>query len=640
MKSLTENMSMKRNSVYGVLSILSAVVLCGLGTVTADDRPNILWITSEDNGPELGCYGDDYADTPHIDGLAKRSLRYKRCWSNAPVCAPARTTLISGMQACSLGGHHMRSGVRLPEDLRLYPEVLRDAGYYTSNRSKEDYNFAAASSDAGWNDSGKKAHWRNRDDDDTPFFSVFNFTVSHESKIRVRPHTPVHDPADAVLPAYHPDTPEVRRDWAQYYDKLSEMDEQVGDVLAQLKEDGLDESTIIFYYGDHGSGMPRSKRWPFDSGLHVPLLVHIPPKFRELAPRDYLPGGVTDRLVSFVDMAPTALSMAGIEPPSNMQGVPFAGEFNGEPKKLIFGFRGRMDERIDEVRSCTDGRFVYMKHFYPERPYLKHVSYMFETPTTQVWKRLFDEGKLNEAQSKFWQPKPSEELFDLENDPDETVNLATLPKYDEKVAEMRQALKDWMVEIRDLGMLPEAEIHRRSGSMPPRTFGLSGDYPIEKLVDVAFSATDQSRVPTLSQVTDWLRDSESGVRFWAVKSLLLRSGNAWKEDSATQTILSAAFIDPSPIVRVALTDVVLAQGIDDWTDRARDGLLNLANVDRNGHFVAVAALNVFDRNWDQIDESTRAQVAQLPTSVKRPPDRVGKYVQRLLSHVTKESESP
>ncbi|MDB4558008.1 sulfatase, partial [bacterium] len=339
-----------------------------VATATATGAtPNILWITSEDNGPQLGCYGDKYANTPNIDALAERSLRYHRCWSNAPVCAPARTTIISGMHATSLGGHHMRSGVKLPADFNTYPDILRKAGYYCTNNSKKDYNFATE--DGGWNDSGRKAHWRNRPGKNIPFFSIFNFTVSHESKIRTRPHQLKHDPAEAPLPAYHPDTPEVRHDWAQYYDKMTEMDQQVGAILAELEADGLNESTIIFYYGDHGSGMPRSKRWPFDSGLRVPLLLHVPSEFRHLAPSDYESGKLTDRLVSFVDLGPTAISLTGLKPPPNMQGTPFAGKYNGPEKEHLFGYRGRMDERVDMVRTCTDGRFIYMRHFYPDRPY-------------------------------------------------------------------------------------------------------------------------------------------------------------------------------------------------------------------------------------------------------------------------------
>ncbi len=311
-------------------SLLMLGLLSGLAS--AADQPNILWITSEDNGPQLGCYGDRYAVTPNIDALAAKSLRFQRCWSNAPVCAPARTTIISGMYATSLGGHHMRSGVKLPPGMKLYPELMREAGYYCTNNSKTDYNFAGA--DAGWDQSSNQAHWRNRPSDETPFFAVFNYTVSHESKIRTRPHTLKHDPAKAPLPAYHPDTAEVRHDWAQYYDKVTEMDRAVGKILQQLKADGLADSTIIFYYGDHGSGMPRSKRWPFDSGLRVPLILHVPEKYLDLAPQEYAPGAESKRLTAFVDLAPTILSLAGAKPPREHARCSLRGQIHRPAEKI------------------------------------------------------------------------------------------------------------------------------------------------------------------------------------------------------------------------------------------------------------------------------------------------------------------
>lgn len=301
-----------------MLRHLLMLILClnGLFTVAcaaADDaRPNILWITSEDNGPHLGCYGDDYATTPNLDALAERSLLYRNCWSNAPVCAPARTTIISGVYPPATGSQHMRSMVPMPDFMRMYPQILRQAGYYCTNNSKEDYNLAKP--DGVWDESSRNAHWKNRQDGQ-PFFAIFNHTISHESQLRKRPHKAVHDPAGVRVPAYHPDTPEVRQDWAQYYDKLTEMDRLVGRNLKELEEAGLADDTIVMYYGDHGSGMPRNKRWPYSSGLRVPLIVHIPEKFAHLRPDDYQAGGETGRLVSFVDLAPTLLSLAGIEPP-------------------------------------------------------------------------------------------------------------------------------------------------------------------------------------------------------------------------------------------------------------------------------------------------------------------------------------
>ncbi|HRX79964.1 MAG TPA: sulfatase, partial [Pirellulaceae bacterium] len=241
--------------------------------LTAEDslRPNVLWITSEDNGPHLGCYGDDYATTPNLDALAARGMIYRTCWSNAPVCAPARTTIISGMYPTSLGAEHMRSMTQLPDAFKMYPVYLREAGYYCTNNSKEDYNVKPTGE--VWDDSSGKAHWKKRADGQ-PFFAIFNHTISHESKLRTRPHKAVHDAAKVRVPAYHPDTPEVRQDWAQYYDRITEMDALAGENLQEIAAAGLADDTIVFYYGDHGSGMPRSKRWPYNSGLQVPLIVY------------------------------------------------------------------------------------------------------------------------------------------------------------------------------------------------------------------------------------------------------------------------------------------------------------------------------------------------------------------------------
>ncbi|MGB7346197.1 MAG: sulfatase [Pirellulaceae bacterium] len=605
-----------------MLRHLSCVFILFASHVFAADRPNILWVTSEDNGPQLGCYGDEYAVTPNLDALAEKSLRYKMCWSNAPVCAPARTTLISGMYATSLGGHHMRSGVKLPSDLKLYPQVLKQAGYYCTNNSKTDYNFA--NGEAGWDQSSNKAHWRDRPNDETPFFSIFNFTISHESKIRSKPHTLVHDPAKARVPAYQPDVYEVRRDWAQYYDKLTEMDAQVGKVLKQLEEDGLADSTIVFYYGDHGSGMPRSKRWPFNSGLHVPFILHVPAKFKELAPADYQAGGLSDRLVSFVDMGPTAISLTGAVPPKNMQGVPFAGKHNGEPKQYLFGYRGRMDERIDMVRSCTDGRYVYMKHFYPQRPYLKHVAYMFATPTTRIWKEMFDAGKLNDVQAKVWRSKPTEELFDLESDPDETINLATRNEHADRVVQMRTAIHDWMIETRDMGVFPESEMHRRAGDLSPLEYAENGNVPFEKIVEAAMGTNIA------------LEDSDSVVRFWSVKNTLPSMQQVKTEFGANHPRFkaSAAAIkvmanDDSPSVAIAACDVLLLAGSEQ--EFATKRLLQLANVNDFDHFTAIEAMNVLDMHAD-LSGTTTESIKQLPRQAAKPPARLGKYVGNLIDH--------
>jgi arylsulfatase A-like enzyme len=271
---------------------------------TSGPKPNILWITCEDMGPHLHGCGDDYSVTPNLDGLMKRGLYYKNAWSNAPVCAPARTTIISGIYPTSNGSEHMRSQTRLAPGQKMYPQLLREAGYYCTNNSKTDYNLEEPGK--VWDESSPRAHWRKRAPGQ-PFFAIFNFIITHESQLRTRPHEWKHDPAKVRVPAYHPDTPEVRQDWAQYYDNITTMDGMAGKVMDELRADGLEEDTIVFFYGDHGSGMPRNKRWPFNSGLNVSIVVHIPEKFKHLAPPEYKPGGTTDRLVGLVDLAPTLM---------------------------------------------------------------------------------------------------------------------------------------------------------------------------------------------------------------------------------------------------------------------------------------------------------------------------------------------
>lgn len=613
------------------------------GADSAPAKPNILWITSEDNGPELGCYGDEYAVTPRLDAFAQRSLRYRTCWSNAPVCAPARTTLIAGMYATSLGGHHMRSAVKLPPEVKRYPEVLREAGYYCTNNHKTDYNFAAPDSEAGWNKIGTKAHWRDRPDKSTPFFAVFNFTISHESKIRNKPHTLVHDPAKAPLPAYHPDVPAVRRDWAQYYDRLTEMDAMVGKVLDELREDGLEDSTIVFYYGDHGSGMPRSKRWPFDSGLRVPLILHIPAKYAHLRPAGYQPGAMSDRLVSFVDLGPTAISLAGATPAETMQGVPFCGPAEGPSKEYLLGYRGRMDERVDMVRSITDGRFVYMRHFYPDRPYLKHVDYMFQTPTTRVWKEMYDAGELSPEQAKFWQTKPVEELFDLKSDPDEVHDVSYDPKYAADLKRMRSALKNWMVETRDLGVLPESLMHAMTDAadVSPWTLVRQDDFPMEKLVDVAWDVTENWAVANASTVDGLVQlagSEQAAVRYWAARGLKLAlDSHGTVLDQTTlvsaRTTLQELLDDDSPTVRVAAANGLLVSNDDSARQDAMEELLQLADVRQQSHFVAAEALNIIDDRRELLDESLTTSLRSLPMRSDEPPRRASGYVERLLTYL-------
>ncbi|MCB1078603.1 MAG: sulfatase, partial [Verrucomicrobiae bacterium] len=482
------------------------------------DRPNILWLTSEDNGPQLGAYGDPYAVTPNLDTLAGKSLRYTRASSNAPVCAPARTTVISGIYPPASGGEHMRSMTKLPDGFKMFPQFLREVGYYCTNNSKEDYNLEKPGT--VWDESSNKAHWKNRGEGQ-PFFAVFNYTISHESQIRnaIDEKDRIHDPAKARVPAYHPDTPEVRKDWAQYNDRITMMDAQCGKALKELADAGLVEDTIVIYWGDHGSGMPRSKRWPYNSGLNVPLMIHVPEKWKALAPQDYEAGGTSDRMVAFVDLAPTMLSLVGVEAPEWMQGTAFAGKLQKEAPQYSYGFRGRMDERYDMVRTVMDQRYVYLRQYMPHRIYGQHIDYMFQTPTTRVWHDLFAEGKLNADQSHFWQKKPAEELYDLQTDPDEVHNLADSPEHQAVLERMRQAHRDWVFRVRDVGFLPEAEIHARAKGGAPYTFAHSDAYPLEAIFEAAQLATSMKEAD-LPAIVKLLDHPDSGVRYWGATGLL------------------------------------------------------------------------------------------------------------------------
>ena len=606
--------------------VLAAVLMTV--AARAAENPNILWLTSEDHGQQMGCYGDTLARTPNVDALAAKGMVFRHAWSNHPVCAPARTAIISGLYSQSSGGLHMRSMVPAPAGQKLYPQHLREAGYYVTNNSKTDYNLRAP---AGlWNESSAQAHWKNRPAGQ-PFFAVFNSTKSHESQIRTRPHQAITDPAKIRVPAYHPDTPEVRQDWAQYYDKVSEADADAGARLRELAAAGLAEDTIVFYYGDHGSGMPRSKRWPSDSGLRVPMVVYFPQKWRHLAPKEYTPGGKSDRLVSFVDLAPTLLSLAGVRPPSYLQGHAFAGKFQAEPQPFLHGARGRMDERVDCVRSVTDGRFVYLRNFYPHVSQGQRVNYQFQTPTTRVWRAAFDAGKATPAQALFWQvPKAPEELYDLQSDPDEVKNLADSPAHRATLEKLRAAMRSHAAAIRDVAFLPEGEMHTRAPGVAPYDLARdSAKYPFERILDTADLASNltPAAVPELQHR---LTDADSAVRHWAALGLLMRGATGVKAGAAG---LHVSLNDPSPLVRIVAAEALTAHGTEADATSALAVLKEYAAVEKHGVFIAMAALNAIEALGPKA-ASLKAYVATLSPKGPSPDNRYDSYVPRQLASIT------
>jgi uncharacterized sulfatase len=586
-------------------------------------KPNILWITAEDMGPHLGACGDPNAVTPNLDRLAARGTIYMNAWSNAPVCAPARTAIISGMDPCALGAHHMRSHVPMPSGISMFPAYLREAGYYCTNNVKEDYNLIKP--DGTWDESSNKAHYRNRAKGQ-PFFAVFNHTITHESQIRRRPHTLVHDPARIRVPAYHPDTPEVRHDWAQYYDNITTMDTEAGQLLAELDKEGLLEDTIIFFYGDHGSGMPRSKRWPYNSGLNVCIVASIPAKFRHLAAPDYEPGRKSGRLVEFIDLAPTLLSLAGLRPPEHFHGEAFLGPFARPPKRYLHGFRGRMDERLDSVRSVRDDRYVYVRNYMPHKIYGQYLAYMWETPATQVWERLYHEGKLNAAQRRFWEPKPPEELYDLRNDPDEVHNLAGSPAHRRILERMRAEHRRYEFSIRDVGMLPESEMHARAAGGSP--FDMAKDprrFDFPRIFEAALlaSSLETSATPQLARM---LEDADSGVRYWAAMGLLMRGEKA-VASAAEQ--LEKALSDSSPAVRIAAAEAIGKFGGNSRLQTVMETLVPLCHPVRSGAYSAIEALNAVSELGVKAKPWLDAILA-MPDSDPNAPQRVRtEYIRRM-----------
>ena len=541
----------------------------------AVDRPNILWVTCEDISPDLGCYGVKHAVTPTLDRLAAEGIRYDNAFALAGVCAISRSCLITGMYSSSLGSQGMRSQTRLPDNIHCFTEYLRSAGYYCTNNSKTDYNFPTPK--AAWDECSRKAHWRGREAGQ-PFFAVFNFVTTHESQIRCSEEQYErhmrrvakelrHDPATTPIPPFHPDLPEVHRDWARYHDLITAMDLQVRDVLTQLEEDGLADSTIVFFYGDHGAGMPRCKKWSYDTGTRVPLLLRFPKKYASLAPGE--PGSATDRLVSFVDFGPTVLSLAGVKLPPHVQGIPFLGEQAGEPRTYVYNLRDRMAERFDMVRGVHDKQFLYLRNYRPDLAFGRHASYTQEMPTTRLWMQLAAEGKLTGPPALwFRKTKPIEELYDTLADPYTIHDLAGDPKYADVLKRLRAEHDRWTLETRDLGYLPEYDMLTRSEGSTPYEMGHDdAKYPLERIRGLAslIECGDEH----LPAFTAALSDTDPAMRFWGTVGV----ASLGEKGLASEAKLAELLKDDSPVVKLAAATALVRIGSNrDVMPTALDGL--------------------------------------------------------------------
>lgn len=438
----------------------------------AEQLPNIIWLVAEDQSPDwFPMYGDSTIRLPHIEALARDGVTFENAYAPVPVCAPARSSIITGMYPTTLGTHNMRThapwrGVPgkkpyetldipsyspvVPDGVKMFTQYLREKGYYTSNGPKEDYNFKKMES--AWDDSSKEPFWGGRQEGQ-PFFSVFNFSVCHESQIWARGKDQLMiSPSKVKVPPYFPDSDVVRFDMAVNYSNLKRLDNQLGQIITGLKRDGLYENSIIFFYGDHGGPFPRHKRALYETGTKVPMVIKFPENDKA--------GSRDDRFISFIDLAPTVLSLAGIEPPKVMQGVAQFGKFEVDKKpKYTFHTADRFDAIYDRLRAVRSKRYKYIKSFDTTKSHALPVAYRQQMPMMRELQSLYKAGKLNEKQASWLHPtKPAEELYDLHNDPYELNNLAALPEMQDTLVHLRKVLNDWIKETNDLGRIPEEEL--------------------------------------------------------------------------------------------------------------------------------------------------------------------------------------
>ena len=535
---------------------LGFLVLIGLVSSSAADKPNVVWILSEDNSKHyLRLFDPNGAPTPNIEAMAKDGLVFNHAFSNAPVCSVARTTLITGCYAPRIGTqHHRRSKMApMPEGLKMFPAYLREAGYHTTNNSKTDYN--ATPGKGVWDASSSKASWRDRKDGQ-PFFHQRTFGASHESSLhfslkKMLSEKTSTDPASVVLAPYHPDTPTFRYTYARFHDRIRDIDAQVGNLISELTDAGVLENTFIFYFGDHGGVLPRGKGYAYESGLHVPLVVRVPQKWKGLV--DHKRGDRLDGFVSFIDFGPTLLNLAGIKVPEGMDGRPFLGPgitaAELAQRDEAFGYADRFDEKIDLVRTLRKGAFKYMRSYWPHTPDGLHNDYRYRMLAYAEWRDLYKAGKLTEEQMAFFRGRPAEMLFDLSKDPHETDNLAASKAHAEILADMRGRLTAWVKGMPDLSFYPETHLMDLAMENPV-AFGKAHREELHALIDLA----DLQLVPFSKAkpiLEKALRSKNPRERHWGYVSAL-RSGP--EAGVFAGSAKKAAVDDPDVTVRQRATE--------------------------------------------------------------------------------------
>ncbi|PWJ60453.1 arylsulfatase A-like enzyme [Dyadobacter jejuensis] len=536
----------------------------------AQVKPNILWITIEDTSPQfIGCYGNKNARTPVIDQLASEGIRFTNAFSTGTVCSPSRTALITGVKTYEAGTGNHRSNYPVPDFIKGFPYYLQQQGYYTSNNSKTDYNVANTQAfiDEAWDESSNKAGWWKRKAGQ-PFFAVFNIMDSHQSRTMTNTYAQYQKDvldqlpaADRIaedafeMPPFYRDSPEMRKQFARVYNAIKLTDNKIGKILERLDQDKLRDSTIIFFFADHGEGVPRGKTNGINLGYRVPFVLWIPDMYKHLSPWKKS-GMITDELIDFSDLAPTLISLAGGTPPEHMKGKVLMGKERQKPSDHLVLSSDRSDNGIDLVRSVTDGRFVYSRNYMPYMPEARYIRYMEIGDIKQQMRMDLANNKLNALQSSLFAPRPTESLYDIEKDVWETKNLAQDPAYKSLMGKMRKRLDQNLTEARDVLLLPEYEIAQLSKTTTPYSYRLTdATYPFKKVYAAASLSGIRSKKSAKQQVK-LLTDASPVVRYWAAMGLHSQNKETLLPfKNSLQTALSDSYPPVKAIVSSILVEV-------------------------------------------------------------------------------------
>lgn len=559
-------------------------------------KPNILWVTIEDSSPQFfGCYGNKDARTPVIDKLAAEGVRFTNAFSTGTVCSPSRSTIITGVRTYKMGTGNHRSNYPIPDYIKGFPYYLKQAGYYVTNNAKTDYNVGniEAFIKEAWNESSNKAGWWNRQPGQ-PFFAVFNFNESHQSRTMTNPYEWYRknvleqlDPDERIgenefdMPPFYNDTPEMRKQFARVYNSIKLTDKRIGLLLDRLEKDGLRDSTIIFFYADHGEGMPRGKTNGINYGYRVPFVIWFPPMYQHLNP--WGKGVVSDELIDFEDLAPTIISLCGAPMPNYLKGRILLGPKRSKPVDHLILSADRSDNGIDMVRSITNGRFVYSRNYMPWMPETRYIRYMEVGEIKQLMRKDYAENKLNPLQRSIMEARPAEFLFDIENDLWETRNLANDPAYAQTIKKMRRLLDKEVLKARDVMFLPEYEIGLISKNETAYEYRLDEQrYPIKEIYAAASLSGKKGQDIATRQIK-LLHSPNKIVRYWA--SIGLRSQNT-STLTPFRDAIERAIDDSYP--PVAVTTAAIAFG-SFQSEKGKTKLLECLNDDNQD--LALMAIN-------------------------------------------------